>query len=161
MITADRLREVLDYDPETGVFIWIMSKQGVSFGKAAGAMKARGYRAVQIDGRDYAEHRLVWLWMTGQWPRDQIDHINRDRADNRWCNLREATQSQNFANRTALSTNKTGLKGAHYEAGRQQWRVTIMKEGVRHFIGRYACPAAAHFAYIIAADKLNGEFARA
>lgn len=161
MITAERLRAVVNYDPDTGTFTWIRSKQGVRYGSRAGAIKAKGYRSIQVDGKDYAEHRLAWLWMTGEWPKDQIDHINRVRDDNRWSNLREATQSQNFANRVALRTNKTGLKGAHFETGRQVWKAAIMKDGVHHFIGRYACPAAAHFAYIVAADKLHGEFARA
>jgi HNH endonuclease len=101
-LTAARLRELLDYDPITGAFTWRSPRQS-------------GYRRIFIDGRLYAASRLAWLWMTGSWPKGQIDHANLKKDDDRWTNLREASQSAQSANRGRLRKNKVGLKGVTYE----------------------------------------------
>jgi hypothetical protein len=111
LITVTQLWEILDYDPDTGEFRWRTSR-GTKMhraGDAAGFLQ-NGYRVVWIGKRPYGLHRLAWLWMTAAWPR-QIDHVNLNRADNRWCNLREATTSQNLANARMPSTNTSGFKG--------------------------------------------------
>jgi hypothetical protein len=94
-LTAERLREILGYDPETGLFTRLVRTGRIRAGEVAGTAHSRGYRSIVIDGRVYLSHRLAWLYVHGEWPPEQIDHINRNRADNRLVNLRAAKQSQN------------------------------------------------------------------
>src|ERR1700719_1662744 len=106
-IDDDRLRELLSYDPETGVFRWLVRKrQNVKAGDVAGSFDGCGYCKISIDRRAYKAHRLAWLYMTGEWPPAEIDHINMNRADNRFANLRLATRHQNMANQRLYANNK-------------------------------------------------------
>ena len=91
-LTAARLRKMLHYDPETGVFTRLWT------GNVTGCPDAKGYLRIAADGRSYRAHRLAVLYMTGAWPSEQIDHINQVRTDNRWSNLRPATNGENGAN---------------------------------------------------------------
>lgn len=86
---------------------------------------AGGYRNIRIDGRAYRVHRLAWLWMTGEWPDPECDHINTVKNDNRWFNLRKATRGQNAANRNANSTSWTGQKGVTWDKRNSKWMGTI------------------------------------
>lgn len=167
MLTAERLREVLDYEPETGAFIWRISPaRCVSAGDMAGCIDHKGYSRIKINGSKYAAHRLAWLYMTEAWPCDQIDHVNTDRADNQWSNLREATNSQNQQNQRCHVA--SSLKGIHLPTrmrkrkyAREKWVAKIQLDGCLRYLGAFDCPAAAHFAYVVAAERLFGEFARA
>jgi len=159
MITADRVREVLRYDANTGVFTWLVSVGCVKVGDIAGSGDGDGYVAIMIDGRHYKAHRLAWLYVTGELPSLQIDHANGTRDDNRWANLREATQSQNLANSSRRSDNTSGFKGVGQRRGR--WRAQIRKDGRRIHLGTFSTPEAAHAAYLKAANDHHGEFARA
>src|SRR6266850_3791104 len=98
MITAERLHEVLHYEPSTGILRWKITAGGAVTGKVAGNVTIRGYRLVSIDGQRYMSHRLAWLYMTGSWPKEEIDHRNGMGSDNAWNNLREATHSENMQN---------------------------------------------------------------
>jgi hypothetical protein len=101
-LTAARLRELLHYDPETGIFTWVHGTRKSPAGSRAGyVMKGKnlGYRAINLEGCCYYEHRLAWLYMTGAWPQHQIDHDNHARTDNRWSNLFDRTPKENVANR--------------------------------------------------------------
>lgn len=119
-----------------------------------------GHLVLGLDYKRYYLHRLVWFYMTGKWPEREIDHINVEPADNRWCNLREAHHHQNLSNIRAHKDNRSGLKGAHlHQPG--VWRSRIMSKGVTHDLGLFSSPEAAHEAYKQAAANLNGEFARA
>jgi hypothetical protein len=161
VITAQRLRELLHYDPETGVFTWLVkpSKRArIRVGDVAGNVGPDGYRRIRV-GCKYLSHRLAWLWMTGEWPPHQIDHINGAKHDNRICNLRVATGSQNQANARKRSDNTSGYKGVRPSRGR--WRAEIRVNGSRRHIGIFNDPAEAHAAYVDAAVKHSGEFARA
>ena len=119
-VTVERVRELLLYDPETGKFTWKVHR-GTS-GKAnagdiAGCVMNKGYVRIKIDMKPYLAHRIAWLYMTGEWPVDMIDHINRIRTDNRWCNLREADAFINQRNANHR-TGKSGIRGVREYNGK-------------------------------------------
>ena len=98
LITQARLKELLRYDPETGVFTWRATGKGRRLNRQAGTVQATGYLTITIDWRIHLAHRLAFLYVVGDWPPNEIDHIDGDQSNNRWCNLRPATRSQNMAN---------------------------------------------------------------
>lgn len=157
--TRTRLVELLDYSPETGVFFWKKRTGRCSAGKPGGTVTKWGYVRIRIDGRPYAAHRLAFLWMTGSIP-PEVDHINGDRADNRWANLRPATNQQNKWNRVVQSRSRTGVKGV---CGRTDGRfeVRIRRDGTNKYIGSYRTLAEAKSAYDTLAREIHGEFFRA
>lgn len=136
-ISKDYLRSILHYNPETGSFIWLV-KIGSNdlIGSFAGSVTNRGYISIGIKDKRYMAHRLAWLYMTGFWPKDQIDHINGNKNDNRWLNLREADNSQNQHNRKANANNSLGVKGVSRHGSR--YRAYASVNGKRHHIGTYA-----------------------
>lgn len=158
-LSLARLKELLEYEPETGVFRQKLRRKGSGLrpGEVAGGLSDQGYVLIGIDYKKYRAHRLAWLWMTGEWP-DGIDHINGDRTDNRWCNLRVADQSHNTANSKLSRASTTGLKGV--SRFRDKWQAGITKNRVRRALGLFETPEEAHAAYCKAARELYGEFAR-
>lgn len=164
-LTQERLRELLFYDPLTGVFSWVRDQANQHKGERAGYYNDGRYIRITIDYVSYRAHHLAWFWMTGEWPSKFIDHRDLDKQNNVWANLREATKSQNHANRAQLSTNSSGLKGAHrYKAGAKYgkpWQAGIGVNGKRINLGHFSTAEEAHAAYCIAAQKYYGEFARA
>lgn len=99
-LTAERVRELLHYEPATGIFTRrIRTSNRTKVGAIVGADNGKGYLQISVDWRLYSAARLAWLYMTGEWPKEEIDHINRVRSDNRFSNLREATRSSNNCNR--------------------------------------------------------------
>lgn len=160
MIAAKRLREVLSYDPDTGEFRWLVDRGGgARTGDVAGNIdKSQGYRVITIDGSDYRASRLAFLWMIGAWPKEQIDHVNLDRADDSWKNLREATCAQNCANRRIRSDNTTGFKGVCFRRGKYEARISV--NGKRKQLGTTDDVVLASYLYKIAAAAYHGEFAR-
>lgn len=157
-LTVERLRECLSYDSETGIFVWKkLSGRRSKLGTRAGSFNTSiGYRVIGIDGRRHYEHRIAWILMTGKWPNSDIDHINCDKSDNRWVNLREATMAQNIANIGSWRHNTSGLKGAHWSKAAQRWSSRI---GGRH-LGLFDTKEEAHAAYVTAAEEKFGQFAR-
>ena len=102
-----RLKEVVIYSPETGVFTWNKSNCRGKAGNSIGYKCAtHGYMRVMIDGKMYAQHRLAWLYMLGEWPKRVIDHVNGIRSDNRWSNLRDVSHSENQQNRRGRNSNR-------------------------------------------------------
>lgn len=159
LLTQERLKEKLRYDPESGQFYWLKTNRAYAWvGRRAGRAAKDGYVKVSIDGTIYKAHRLAWFYMTGKWPREQIDHRDMDRSNNAWENLREATNRQNTFNRRSQSNNSSGLKGVTKKRP-GQWFARCGR-GPASYLGAFDCPAAAHFAYIIGASKIAGEFAR-
>ena len=133
MITQSELKKLLHYNPETGVFTWLKRKQGARKSCIAGANHNCGYISIGINGKRYLSHRLAWLYMTGEWPKDQIDHINHIRNDNRIANLREATNQQNLKNTRISSRNTSGVNGVHWYKGRNKWQVYVkVNQKVKH-----------------------------
>jgi hypothetical protein len=152
-LSAERLRDALHYAPLTGVFTWrIRTSSRSNPGTVAGRLMPDRYRRICLDGGQYPVHRLVWLYLYGRWPVDQIDHINGVRDDNRADNLREATNAINGQNRRrAQRTNQSsGLLGVSWQAKRQKWMAQIQLNGKAIYLGRFKTPEAAHAAYIAA-----------
>jgi hypothetical protein len=156
------LKELLGYDPEAGVFVWLVSRGSALKGRRAGCVDdTNGYTLIRIDGEQYRAHRLAILWMTGEWPEDQTDHINGDRADNRWGNLREATNAQNQRNTNKLrSDNTSGLKGVCWDKAAGKWKAAININGQTIYLGLFLSTQDAARAYDEAAPQYHGEFAR-
>lgn len=140
ILTQDRLKQLLNYDPETGVFTWRVNRTaGVKAGDIAApkSFDADGYRMMRVDGVCYKAHRLVWLYMIGEWPANLIDHINQNPADNRFNNLRPATTAQNGMNRRVDKRNTSGVTGVTWCAKSKKWRVDIGKFGRPVHVGRF------------------------
>lgn len=154
-ISVESIRGRLRYDPETGEIFRRMRGGGE---KRIGGLRPTGYRALQIDGVMVYEHRLAWALSYGEWPSDDIDHINGDRSDNRLSNLRLATRSQNNINAGPPKDNTSGFRGV--SANRGRWGAYINVDGKRHWLGTFDTQEEAAAAYAEAALKHFGEFAR-
>jgi len=127
------LKESMHYYPDTGIFKWKINKQGnVKAGNIAGSLKADGYISIFFNGKAYKAHRLAWLYMTGSLPKHQIDHINHDRIDNRWINLREATTLDNNRNQSLRKNNTSGFTGVFWMKSRNKWiaQITVKRKDI-------------------------------
>ena len=142
-MNQERLKELLHYDPDTGVFTWLQAVRSVKAGDVAGRDHHRGYRQIGIDGEVYMAHRLAWLYVNGEFPQEQIDHINHKRNDNRLANLRPASAEENSRNQSPRKTNKSGFAGVHWQENRNRWQVTIRANGKMKHLGRYTSLMAA------------------
>ena len=161
-LTAERLHEVLHYEPGTGVFTW---KKRLSdkcpIGSVAGrAHRTAKYASIGIDYRRYYTHRLAWLYMMDYWPVHQIDHIDGDPFNNRWNNLREATQTLNNANSKRRKDNRSGFKRVFWSKQHRKWTARIQKRRKVMHLGLFETPEEAHAAYKLAAERLYETFAR-
>lgn len=157
-LTAERLREVLDYDPESGVFTWkVRTSNRVNVGDVAGAMLKTGYLSISIDGKLHRAHRLAWLHVHGAWPAADIDHVNGVRTDNRFANLRSATPSLNQQNlRSARGATASGLLGVYRtDKKHRPWRSSINVDGKDRHLGNFTSPEEAHAAYLAAKRRLH------
>lgn len=156
--TQERVKELLLYDPDTGVFTWLLANsRNANVGKVAGNVDDKGYRRIGVDGIIYYAHRLAWLYMTGEWPEKLIDHKNGIKDDNRICNLREATHSQNHSNTCIAKNNTTGWKGVKRSGKKFMVQITHKREKL--YLGTFDTAEEAHKAYCDKADELYGEFA--
>ncbi len=158
-ITAERLKEMVYYDRASGIFTWRVSSKTRFVGKPAGWID-NGYTRLKLDGRLYRAHRLAWLYVTGKWPTNEIDHRNRNRSDNSFANLREATRSQNQQNSSIKAPQKTGgTKGVFWHSRDQRWAARICINRHRIHLGTYRTIEPAILAYNEAAIRLFGEYA--
>jgi hypothetical protein len=160
------IRSLLDYDPETGILRWKTRNDvppkwnGRYAGKIAGTI-VKGHISVRIYKSPFSAHRLIWVIMTGQWPDNDIDHEDTNGLNNRWDNLREATDSQNNFNRGPRRDNTTGFKGVTKRRTKKpSWIAQIVAHGKFRYLGTFPDPESAHAAYVAAAAELHGEFAR-
>lgn len=165
-LTADRLREIVAYDPLTGIFTWRVSRgyrgiKGKPGDRAGSYNKKLGYRAIGIDKKSYYEHRLAILYMTGMWPSAVVDHVkNGDGFDNRAENLRPATRAQNRANTFYKKPGATSaLRGVSWHRRASKWQAHIVDNGRDVYLGLFLSEELAHDAYREAAARIFGEFA--
>lgn len=155
-MTADELRQILNYCPDTGVFTWrVRPSKSMREGTPAGCREKRiGYCTIGYKGSVYKSHRLAWLYMTGEWPNGFIDHINGVKHDNRFANLRVVNETGNAQNiRKPNKRNKSGFMGVIFF--QRKWRANITHKGKTHWLGDFETPEEAHEAYITAKRKFH------
>lgn len=156
-LTQERLKELLHYDPETGIFTWkIRTSRCIRIGSIAGCRKSNGYIVIRADDCLHLAHRLAWFYMFSKWPSHGLDHINCLASDNKISNLREATTYENAQNhKTAAPNNKSGLLGVNTHG--LKWRARIYVSGRLIQIGSFQTPELAHAAYL-AAKRIHHPF---
>ncbi len=147
MLTQEILKSIVEYDSETGMFRWKKRLQKRKNDWFSGYLQTDGYMQLRILNKMYMSHRLAWLYIHGKFPENIIDHINKNKSDNRIVNLREATHSQNQQNTDKKSNNKSGYKGVAYEKIAKKWRAQISIKGKRIHIGYFNTPEEASIAY--------------
>ena len=157
--TQEYLKTILTYDSITGLFYWNNSKPGIRKDRVAGSLK-NGHIYIQHGNEKYLAHRLAWLYVSGEWPKNEIDHKNNIGNDNRWCNLREATRGQNNYNSSLYSNNSSGYKGVSWHIREKRWRAYIRIHTKRINIGSYNIKEEAALAYNKAAIKHFGDYAK-
>lgn len=160
-LTADYVRSILDYDPGTGVLTYKIAPFSHSqrLGKPAGWRRPDGRINIALKGVDYRAHRLIWLMMTGQWPPEEIDHIDMDPSNNRWANLRLASSSQNMSHRGPQNNNKSGYPGVFFHTKTGRWWAYIKQNGQRQHLGVFATFEEALTVRMAREKKLFGAFA--
>jgi hypothetical protein len=169
-LSAEKCRELLDYDPLWGVFTWrereaktradriFNSKHA---GREAGCLCPRGRVYIKIRGYgQFSASRLAWLHVTGQWPTEEIDHKDGRPFNNKFANLREASRSENGANRGTHRNSKSGVKGVYYRPDKGKWTAQIALHRKVRKLGYFSSRKEAQAAYAVAAQELHGEFAR-
>lgn len=158
-LTQARLRELLHYDPETGIFTRLATpgyRGNYRAGTASACVSTTGYVVIRVDGRLYVAHRLAWLYVHGELPPEDVDHIDANRTNNKLSNLRLATRSQNMQNqRKPRKDNTSGFLGVTFDSKNKRWRAQLQIDGKNKGLGRYATPEAAHAAYLKAKVALH------
>jgi HNH endonuclease len=163
VLTASRLRRLLSYDAKTGLFVWRSRPDKGQFnsqfaGSVAGTTQSMGYTQICVEGKKYLAHRLAFLYMRGSFPRGNVDHANHIPNDNRFENLRSASQSQNRANTCRPRNNVSGKKGVYLF--RRKWHATIAKDYKQYYLGSFSSIESAAAAYAEKARELFGQYAR-
>lgn len=160
-LTAERLRELLDYDPGTGIFTNRTRRStNTVVGAQAGYAKRAGYRVIRLDRILYYANRLAWLYVHGEWPKGMVDHADGDPSNDRIGNLRDATRAQNGWNAGVRADNTSGHRGVHWSKIHERWVASIQVNGRRTCLGYFADITAAAKAYDAAAARLFGAYAR-
>lgn len=153
-LSIERVRELLSFDPDTGIFRWRVNRNRHAAGTVAGTPGSSGHILIRIDGTNYLSHRLAWLVTHGAWPPDQIDHANGNPADNRLSNLRPCTHAENMQNQKTRSDNALGLTGVTRRSART-FAAEITHNGKRHRLGSFKTAAAASAAYLAKKRQLH------
>ena len=136
-LTQERLKEKLQYDPETGIFTWRQDHRNAKIGSIAGWPGGNGYIQIMVDGVSYLAHRLAWLYHYGEWPENELDHDNHVRSDNRICNLNKSSKAHNAKNCKRRSDNTTGITGVDWVESKKRWVVRIQSKGRRRSGGYF------------------------
>lgn len=149
-IDAFALRDFLDFDHESGLFVWRKKPSiGVNAGDSAGCVTKHGYISIRVKGVSYQAHRLAWLHHYGEWPEHEIDHINGNKADNRIANLRDVSRKENCENQLRPQRhNNSGFLGVSWAKNEKKWKAQINHHGKKMAIGYFDSPEKAHDAYL-------------
>jgi len=156
MITTEKIRELFDY--QDGNLVWKQSSRNGWVGKVAGSLQDNGYTVIKLNGKFYKAHRLVWLWHGKELP-ESLDHINRNRSDNRIENLRVSESCENASNRTMAINNTSGSRNVAWHKRLQKWVVVVTSKGKRISFGCYKDFELADLVATMARQKLHKEFA--
>lgn len=157
--TVEQLRSILKYDPDTGVFTWLMNPtKRIKAGSVAGTVYNTGYHVIGYQGRAYLAHRLAWFHFFGVFPQSLIDHKNHIKTDNRIDNLREATPAQNLWNAQIRPNNTSGFVGVSWSPAANSWRAQCKQPERGAYVGIFRTPEEASDAYQAVAKQHRGEF---
>ncbi len=159
-LSNDRLKELLHYDPKTGLFTWVAKpntrSNRIKIGGKAGSEKGNGYIQIQIDGKNYLAQRLAWLYVTGSFPDGDIDHADGNPGNNVFENLRSTSRAQNIQNqRRSHKRNSAGLLGVHFRKDTKKYTAYITTDRARKSLGCFDTAEAAHSAYLKAKRELH------
>ena len=156
MLTAARLKELLSYDSDTGIFTCLVSRSPARAGQPTGCLNPLGYTVIGVDRKLHYAHRLAWLYTHGSWPNGVIDHINGQRSDNRLANLRDVTQKDNVQNPSNRpKKNQHGATGVYKDRKNGRWLAAIFRDGKKYFLGAFESMKEAGAAYNEADEKLR------
>lgn len=138
-LDQETIKELLNYNPKTGVWTWMKVKNRKDLSdNVAGHINSWGYRVIRIFGKDYRSSRLVWLYMTGNWPPTTIDHIDRNKSNDCWSNLRICSSSENLCNREIFNNNTSGYRGVMWNKQRKKWQSFISTNGKKIYLGLFS-----------------------
>jgi hypothetical protein len=154
ILTQEYLKQHLHYDKDTGIFTRLKN------GKIAGFKDPRGYVSMNLGRRLHYAHRLAWMYETGSMPENSIDHINGNKSDNRFQNLREATQQQNVLNVGKRARNSSGYKGVSFSKAAQKYEARYRFNKTSEYLGLFNTAYEAHVAYENHVKSVFGEFYR-
>lgn len=157
-LLLEEARALLSYDGGTGIFRWLNPRGRANADCPAGNINNYGYRRIGIHGLHFYAHRLAWFMHYEVWPDDILDHINRDRDDNRIANLRPATRQTNMLNSGARAS-ASGFRGVYRPKHLEKWTARIKVKGKYFYLGSFDTPELAYAAYVEAAHEHHGEFA--
>jgi hypothetical protein len=154
MVTQERLKQLLHYDPVTGVFTRIQSSRSDRLGQQPGSRNTKGHIQIRIDGKLYVAHRLAWLYVNGQFPINQLDHIDGDKTNNKFGNLRTATNKQNQENVPLQTNNTSGYRGVSFDKRVNKFRAYVCHNRKNITIGLFATGEDAAIAARSVRDQL-------
>jgi hypothetical protein len=161
LISQDELLKLVEYNPDMGVFILRQKTLRRKAGDILGYPNQKGYTKIALGMHHYLAHRLAWLYMTGTWPAVQVDHIDLDKANNRWKNLRLATNSNNQHNTKLRCTNTSGKRGVVWDRTNKKWRAQADAANQHYQLGRFDSFAKACDTVDAFMETMHGEFYRA
>lgn len=156
----ERLLELLEYTPETGIFVWKKTFSNAKQGQEAGWVVWNKYKKIAIDSKEYMAHRLAWFYINKEWPKEDLDHIDGNRQNNTISNLREASRSQNLQNKRKQSNNSSGFIGVSYNKKLNKWDARLCVFGKQICLGLFRTAEEASKAYEDASSKYFGEYKR-
>jgi len=159
MLTQDRLKELFNYNQDTGEFTYKVNRATNKTGDVAGCLDHK-YLRIRIDNKIYYCHRLAWLYMTGDWPKLFIDHIDMNCANNKWNNLRQCTNAENLRNTKPPVTNKSGIKGVRWHKQAKKLVARCKIDNVDYHLGLFESKENAAHAHQLFAKEKHGEFYR-
>jgi hypothetical protein len=162
-LSYKELIKILDYNPKTGIFTWKVDRTNgqIKAGTIAGTIhKKSGYIVIGINKKYHYVQRLAWFYMTGKWPKQEVDHKDLNKSNNRWKNLREATINENHYNKSLQKNNTSGYKGVCFHKPSKKFIAKINYEGKNMALGYYKTAKEASLIYCKAAKKLHKDFAR-